>query len=300
MAGDEDSDALAESTGAFTESLERAAAAQLVTRKQIARTLGVSTNTLSNWIGNHAPPNLERLQGATELSVNKRLSDLEELCQVPTGTFVALYRQIADARTSRRLRRTVPEKDDRYAGLARVHTCFPTAHFGERVEQASTLRLLNTWFPNLHALGQPLRTALASDRCRIEVTMLHPYCTAAITRASTLGRRPGTEPLYSVAGEVRESFALWARLAAEFDFPERLSVQVYPEIPAMAVYQADDYILAGFFLHGRLAVNGPQLEITTPGSFLSQVVHDELARIGDSSLGPVPLDDWEEWLNAHL
>jgi len=300
MSEDDESDALAAATRAFIGALEEAATANLVGRKQIARTLGVSTNTLSNWFGRHAPPNLERISGATELSVNKRLGDLEELCGVPTGTFVALYRQIADARTGRRLKRALPGATDRYAGLARVHTAFPTAAFGTLIETATTLCLLNTWFPNLYALRQPLRTALASGGCRIEVTMLNPYCTAAITRASTLGYRPGEEPLYSVAGEIRESFAGWARLAREFGFPDRLSIQVYPEIPALAVYQADDYILAGLFLHGRLAVDGPQLEITTPGSFMYKVVQDELTRIRDGSMGPVPLDDWEKWLNAHL
>ncbi len=288
MTGAEEDDALVASTRAFVEALEEAATVNLGSRKQIARTLGVSTNTLSNWFGRHAPPNLERIRGSTELSINKRLSELEQLCDVPTGTFVALYRRIADARTSRRLKRSVPEVEDRYGGLARVHTSFPTARFFQRVEMASTLCLLNTWFPNLHGLAGPLSTAIASGGCRIDVTMLNPYCTAAITRASTLGYRPGTEPLYSVAGGIRESFAGWARLARRFGFPEHLCVHVYPEIPAMAVYQADDFIVAGLFLHGRLDVDGPQLEITIPGSFLHNVVQDEMKRIRDGRIGPVP------------
>ncbi len=300
MSWSEDGDPLVRSTRNFVEALEQAATANLVTRKQIARALGVSTNTLSNWFGHHAPPNLERIRGATELSVNKRLSDLESLCSVPTGTFVALYRQVADARTSKRLKKSLPEADDRYGGLTRVHTSFPTGPFGQRVEKATKVCLLNTWFPNLYSLSQSLRSALASGTCRVEVTMLNPYCTAAITRASTLGYHPGTEPVYSVASEIRESFSGWARLAGEYGFPDRLSVHVYPEIPALAFYQADDYVLAGLFLHGRLAVDGPQLEITTPGSFMYRVVEDELARVRSGSMGPVPLDDWEEWLNVHL
>lgn len=288
------------STEAFVEAVEKAAQARLVSRKQIARTLGVRPNTLSNWFSRCAPPNLERIGGATDLSVNKRLADLEDLCDVPTGTFVALYRAVVDARTSRRLKKAVPQDVDPHGGLARVHRCFPIAHFGARIESACRLRLLNTWFPNLNALEPSLRAALGASRCTIEVTMLNPYCTAAVTRASTLGYRPGTEPLYSVAGEVRESFRGWARLAEEFEFSDRLAVYVYPEIPALAVYQADDYILAGLFLHGRLAVDGPQLEITSPASFMGRVVEDELTRIRRGSMGPVPLSDWEEWLNVNL
>ncbi len=293
-------DALLSSTRAFVDAVERAAGGRLVSRKQIARTLGVSPNTLSNWFSQCAPPDLERIRGATDLSVNKRLSDLEVLCDVPTGTFAALYKDIADARTTRRLKRTLTHDDDPYLGLARVHQSFPIADFAERIQRASRIRLLNTWFPNLGQLEPPLRVALESGRCQVEVTMLHPYCTAAVTRASTLAYRPGTEPLYSVAGEIRESFRGWARLAEELDFPDSLQVFVYPEIPALAVYQADDHILAGLFLHGRLAINGPQLEIGTAGSFLDRVVDDELNRIRHGSSGPVSLASWEQWLNANL
>lgn len=295
----EERDSLVTSTRAFVDAVERAAHARLVSRKQIARTLGVSPNTLSNWFSQCAPPNLERIHGATELSVNKRLADLESLCEVPTGTFVALYRDIAEARTGKRLRKVVPQDGDPHAGLTRVHTRFPITLFGELIEGASRLCLLNTWFPNLSALEQPLRRALARS-CTVEVTMLNPYCTAAVTRASTLGYRPGSEPLYSVAGEIRESFRGWTRLAEDFGFTDGLKVYVYPEIPALTVYQADEYILAGLFLHGRLAVDGPQLEIASPGSFMSRVVEDELARIRNRSIGPVQLSSWEEWLNVNL
>ena len=300
MAATEERDSLASSTQAFVDAVERAAGGRLVSRKQIARVLGVSPNTISNWFSRYAPPDLERIRGATDLSVNKRLSDLEVLCEVPTGTFTALYKDIADARTSRRLKRPVPPDDDPHLGLARVHRSFPIADVGARMQRASRLRLLNTWFPNLAQLEQPLRVALASGRCQIEVTMLHPYCTAAVTRASTLAYRPGTDPLYSVAGEIRSSFRAWAALAEEFDFTDRLEVYVYPEMPALAVYQVDDHILAGFFLHSRLAVDGPQLEITSAGSFMARVVDDELSRIRRGSSGPVDLAGWEEWLNVHL
>jgi len=294
-------DALAASTRAFVDAVERAAGGRLVSRKQIARTLGVSPNTLSNWFSHCAPPDLGRIRGgASDLSVNKRLGDLEVLCDVPTGTFVALYREVADARTSRRLKRTVQQMDDPHLGLTRVLRAFPVADFAERIRRASRIRLLNTWFPNLAQLEEPLRAALRSGTCTVEVTMLHPYCTAAVTRASTLAYRPGTEPLYSVAGEVRESFRGWARLAAETGAEDRLEVYVYPEIPALAIYQADDHILAGLFLHGRLAVDGPQLEIGAAGSFMEQVVDDELSRVRQGSSGPVTLSSWEQWLNANL
>jgi transcriptional regulator with XRE-family HTH domain len=292
-------DALDLATHAFVDAVKEAAEANLVSRKRIALILGIGQSTLANWFNNYAPPDLERLHNSNAISVNKRLDELEIACEVITGTFVGLYRDVTSARAHRRLAKASPAESDPYNGVSKVFNSFPVNHFCSLMSDATQIRLLNTWYPNLHHLEDQLKGAIARE-CDIELTMLNPYCTAAIARASTLGYKPGREPLYSIAGEIRESLRRIASLSHDFDYPSHLKVYLYPEIPALAVYQADDYSLAGLFLHGRLAVDGPQLEVSSRGSFMAAVINDELDKVRDGSIGPVDLAHWESWLNSNL
>lgn len=290
-------------TRIFLEAVRVAAEKRVVNRKQIARALGVQPNTVANWYANSSPPDLGRGSNS-DLDANKRLTDLEILCDVPSGTFVALYRDLDCARKVAKIKRSgvrsPSEVSDPYQGVTRVHRCFPAIGFGRRVEVAGRLCFVNNWYPNLGALEPSLVMALA-NRCRMEFMLLNPFCSAAVTRLTTLGYRPGTNlDAESVADQIFASLAGLAQLAQQAGRTDLMTVRLYPEIPALAFYQVDDFTVASPFLHGRLAVDGPQFEIDSPGSFMDHFVADELEKVRRKSLGPVPLPDWQEWLNANL
>jgi len=290
---------LESATHAFVDGIKAAANKEprMISRKQIASTLDIAPSTLANWLNKYGHPNLERVHGS-DLSVNKRLYDLEELCGVASGTLVALYRAVVLAR--REPASLAPVCDLRsYEGITCVHRSFPASQFSEHLAGAARVRMLNTWYPSLRGLEPAIREALNLG-CRMEVAVLNPYCTAAIARASTLGYPLGSEPTFSINGQIQESLRELAELARQSDTPQNLGIFAYPELPAFAVYQADDYMLAGFFLHGRRAVDGPWLEISSPSSFMAMVVSAELQRVRESCIGPIPPDDPEEWINGHL
>lgn len=293
-----ESDALTRATQAFVDALREAAARQSVPRGMIAHILDVKLPTVADWLNHYKPPDLARCRRSTDMSVNSALHKLEQECRVEVGSFVSLYKAVEEARTQKRQSRLSTKFDD-YLGVTRLHPSFPTAKFAEKAADAATIKMLNTWYPNLSAIERSLRTALDNGG-QVEATLLNPFCRAAVTRASTLGRRLGGEAFYSVTGFVRSSLDELATIAKRSDHPEGLRVFAYPEVPALAIYQAGSYILAGIFLHGRLAVDGPQLEISTSGSVMAADVAAELDRVRAASIGPVPLDSWEDWLNAHL
>lgn len=309
-------EALKAASAAFLAALEAATRAKLMNRKTQAQILGVQINTLSGWYCNpEANPCLERGKGG-ELGANMRLTEMERQCEVPAGTLVAPYRDVVDARRGitatarhrKQIERRVPapvvldlrtDADDPYLGVSRVHRSFPSAMFARHIERASRVRILNIWYPNLNPLRPSIIAALANG-CAMEFTLLNPFCSAALTRASTLGYPPGSEPVHSVAGEIEESLTDLRRIADESGRADLITTYFYPEIPAMAFYQADEYTLASPYLHGRLAVDGPQLEIGCQGSFMDTFVSDELARVRSGSLGPAPLPTWRSWLNRQL
>jgi transcriptional regulator with XRE-family HTH domain len=291
-------DALTSATQAFVDAIRSAADANFIPRKRIAAILGIGQSTLANWLNNYAPPDLERLHN-NSMSVDRRLQDLENACGVAPGSFVTLYRAVASARNQRRTTRPAAPEIDQYQGLTRVHRSFPVAYFSQVMCSARRVRMVNTWFPNLRQLEEGLR-AVVSAGGDVEITMLNPFGSAAISRASTLGHKPGRQSVYSIASEIRDSLRHLAGIAASFDYPGRLNVYLSPEIPALAIYQADDYILAGIFLHTRLAVDGPQLEVAGAGSPMADVIEAELNKLHDDSMGPVELPRWEGWLNSNL
>lgn len=64
----------------------------------------------------------------------------------------------------------------------------------------------------------------------------------------------------------------------------------------MAVYQADDYAVAGMFLHQVLAVRAPQFVVDDPESEMANIIDAELNRVYSRSRGPIDLRHWRDWL----
>lgn len=58
-----------------------------------------------------------------------------------------------------------------------------------------------------------------------------------------------------------------------------LQVRLYNSIPSISMYRINDYFLVGVFLHGRLAVNLFQLELTGMDTTLANVCFGEFDRM---------------------
>ena len=274
---------------AFSDALRVAITNGYLTQQRIAALLGVQDNTVSKWINHNSAPKL------TGRSVSEGLVSLDQAAQVAEGTFPALYRAVTEARV--RVRSAA--LDDPYLGLTRVHSEFPMAGFSRRVREAQRVRIVNTWLPNLNMLSPALKQALSAG-CSVDIALLHPFLPAAMTRASTLGPLRSPDLPHSIAGEILQTIQQLSKLAESLGGTDLLNVSVYPQIPAMAIFSADDYFLVSNFWHGWLAISGPQFEIEDRDSVMAAVIHHEIEAVADSSRGPIQLVRWREWLSENI
>ncbi len=141
------------------------------------------------------------------------------------------------------------QQDDSLGGLW-VHPEFRDRQFNERVRAASSsVRVLNTFLPDIGELATSLEVALLKC-CEVEVMLLDPYCESARLRSEALGLPSDPDDAASVAGRVRASIDGMADLASRCGYTDLLKVRLYSGAPSMAIYQADNYTLAG--VCGRL------------------------------------------------
>lgn len=71
----------------------------------------------------------------------------------------------------------------------------------------------------------------------------------------------------------------------------QLQVRLFHSLPAISIYQVDQFCLAGIYFHGQLAINSPQLEVNLH-SFLGQQIDKEFNILW--SIGH-PLENLHEW-----
>ncbi|MFN8441028.1 MAG: hypothetical protein U0175_09675 [Caldilineaceae bacterium] len=120
-------------------------------------------------------------------------------------------------------------------------------------------------------------------RARVEILMLEPDSPAAELRSRTissvevLGRN-------CVQKGVADNLALLAEVALSLTNPQRqrLHVHFYHSLPSVLLYQVDQFCLAGFYLHGRMASHTPQLQVNTR-SLLGQALQTEFETLWKSS-----------------
>jgi phage replication-related protein YjqB (UPF0714/DUF867 family) len=83
------------------------------------------------------------------------------------------------------------------------------------------------------------------------------------------------------------------------DKPERvefLKVKVYNSLPSASVYRADEHYLVSVFMHGQLAIDSPQFEISGRGGVLATQFQRELDTLWEIGY-PIDLTSWKQSLD---
>jgi uncharacterized protein DUF4062 len=182
---------------------------------------------------------------------------------------------------------------DQYGGLERVHERFPDEVFIRYVESARRVTILNTWIPNLVRLRRALAGAL-ERRAEVRALLLYPYSDLAGVRDRALRTRGVTsmDGSVNVTDGVERSLKTLASIAGQVDAEARASLQVkvYNSQPSIAVYRADEHYLVSMFMHGQLAIQSPQFEISGADTVLGSHVQDELETLWTIGYDVDPLD----------
>ena len=184
---------------------------------------------------------------------------------------------------------------DPCVGLTRLHRRLDSRTLVENMRGARVIAILNTWIPDLNTYAHALLEAL-EDGARVEILMLHPESSAAALRSAAL---PGSSKARfhenHVRLGVRQCLATLATIADALgdDGRGRLRVGLYDSLPSLAIYSIDGRATVSVFLHGRLAVDGPQMEIAGADTLLGATVFNELQTLWGIAAQFTDIRDWE-------
>jgi hypothetical protein len=123
--------------------------------------------------------------------------------------------------------------------------------------------ILQTFAPNLNDYFEHLIRCLQNG-VQVRILLAWPYSEAAKLREEVLRRYANS----SIGDEINIQDCVIANLETlekiirVSDTSKFIEIKLYDTLPSLAIYRAGRYMLAAPFLHGSLAINTFQLELT--------------------------------------
>lgn len=156
-------------------------------------------------------------------------------------------------------------------GLNYIYPNFPRDGFGKAIDNLinsenlghKQVDILQTFAPNLNDYCEHL-TRCIQKGIQVRILLAWPYSEAAKLREEVLRRYANS----SIGDEINIRDCVIANLETlekvirDSENPKFLEIKLYDTLPSLAIYRAGSYMLAAPFLHGSLAINTFQLELT--------------------------------------
>ena len=160
------------------------------------------------------------------------------------------------------LSHSIKSPKEQYKGVTRIEDKFPFEEFSRRVKVAHHIRILQTFAPNLLTLGDELQDALNSGAI-VQLLLLNPYSSVTEIRTDALRSTADSSAPFNAKNEINRNLAQLRHIHEKLDnkYKDNLKVRVYDSLPSICMYEADSFLIAGYFLHGKLATNSPQIII---------------------------------------
>lgn len=155
-------------------------------------------------------------------------------------------------------------------GLNYIYPNFPRDIFSKAIDNLinsdnlnKQVDILQTFAPNLNNYIEHL-TRCIQNGIQVRILLAWPYSEAAKLREEVLRRYANS----SIGDEIDIRDCVIANLETlekiirNSDNSKFLEIKLYDTLPSLAIYRAGNYMLAAPFLHGSLAINTFQLELT--------------------------------------
>lgn len=265
-------------------------------QEELSRSLGYGESTYGQWErGRNKPNHRQDVVKLVQIFYQGQgLTTLAEANQLLQASgHGALYPHEIREIASKWLEQEQKSADPASNSVVRyTYQRFPTEIFSNYLRQGASIRILNTWMPNLDSLTDPLIQTLQQG-ATAKFLLLHPKSPIAELRNQALEPAPMPVLKERVQRGVEENLDNLSYIAKHLPDRQRgqLQVRLFHSLPAISIYQVDQFCLAGIYFHGQLAINSPQLEINLD-SFLGQQIDKEFNILW--SIGP-PLENLHEW-----
>jgi hypothetical protein len=164
------------------------------------------------------------------------------------------------------------QDDDRFfggIGLNHIHPVFPKDLFGQAIDhlidandlESCQVDILQTFAPNLNDYSEHLVRCIQNG-IQIRILLAWPYSEAAKLREEVLRKYANSMEDVDIREYVIANLETLERIIKITGDSQLLKIKLYDTLPSLAIYRAGDFMLAAPFLHGSLAVNTFQLELT--------------------------------------
>jgi predicted nucleotide-binding protein with TIR-like domain len=185
-------------------------------------------------------------------------------------------------------------------GITQVFQSFPLSDFKQALLQARRLHILQTFIPyaqHMRLFEADLMTLI--DRGgEVQVLLSSPWSPVVELRQQALSSAYGRNIVREQIGINLEHLAALARTLPT-DKRARLEIRVHTAMPSMSIYRVDDLFFAGHYFRDTLAIDSPQLRVTSPQSSMGKHLAEEHQRIWTADTTEiVDLANIDHWLNS--
>lgn len=156
-------------------------------------------------------------------------------------------------------------------GLNYIYPNFPRDGFRKAIDnlinsdnsEHKQVDILQTFAPNLNDYFEHLIRCLQHG-VQVRILLAWPYSEAAKVREEVLRRYANSSigDEINIQDRVIANLETLEKIIRVSDTSKFIEIKLYDTLPSLAIYRAGCYMLAAPFLHGSLAINTFQLELT--------------------------------------
>lgn len=128
--------------------------------------------------------------------------------------------------------------------------------FEKHLNDAKKICILNTFAPNFNDEIREILIEALDDDITVEVLLWNPFCEEVQFREETL-------PDVNISELIRQNINFLQEIYNEAKNKNRLELRLYDSWAPFSLYSSDQGASIGFYMNGTLAVEGPQLVIST-------------------------------------
>lgn len=139
------------------------------------------------------------------------------------------------------------------SGINSVYPNMPYDKFEEKISSANTqIVILQTWLKALNPISEKMIEA-ANRGVKIRILILDPESDIAKQRSVELGLQWDTSRPKALFEGVQSAFK-------KNDIKNKVDVRLHQRIPPYSMYMVDDWMMIGFYWHGRGSVSNQMIE----------------------------------------
>lgn len=206
------------------------------------------------------------------------LNDMRDSMNIIVKESVSQYSEEIKPLLNEAIKENMPPKytNIRESGIIDVYKEFYIDRLKIKIERTSKIiRILRFWFDSFDKLKDPIIKAINERNCKVQIILVNPDSTEAIEKRVQNIDEYSAE---NIQEKIKRNIRLIEKIHEKLntDKKENIELRLHNSFISISYTQYDDTILAGFYLHNRLATNGTVLKISEHSKSGENFLYNEL------------------------